>query len=77
MLFLQVKVVFTGKLLNYEEICSLYKNCERLLRVHDPAHLLLHLYLQVNSMHYSAKFHLNEHITPELRDSGGLLTVHA
>jgi hypothetical protein len=44
-----VKVLFTGKLLNYEEICSLYHDCERMLGVHDPARLLLHLYLQVIS----------------------------
>lgn len=46
-LSVQVKVIFTGRLLNYEEICSLYYDCERMLRVHDPAQLLLHLYLQV------------------------------
>lgn len=44
---MQVKVIFTGRLINYEEICSLYYDCERMLRVHDPAKLLLHLYLQV------------------------------
>ncbi|CAL8470134.1 g9676 [Coccomyxa elongata] len=42
----RVKVIFTGRLLNYEEICSLYYDCERMLRAHDPARLLLHLYLQ-------------------------------
>ncbi len=44
----QVKVVFIGNLLNYEEICSLYHDCEKMLTVHDPARLLLHLYLQVH-----------------------------
>jgi hypothetical protein len=43
----QIKVVFTGKLLNYGEICGLYWNCERLALVNDPAQLLLNLYLQV------------------------------
>lgn len=43
----QVKVVFTGKLLNYSEICGLYWNCERFVMAKDPALLILNLYLQV------------------------------
>ena len=52
---LQVKVIFTGLLHNYEDICSLYAGCDKLAQLNNPADLLLHIYLQACSMCLSSQ----------------------
>ena len=42
-----MKVAWCGSLTNYEDLCELYSGCDRLLANHDPAQLVLTLYLQV------------------------------
>ena len=44
---MQVKVAWCGSLTNYEDLCDLYSGCDRVLAKHDPAQLVLTLYLQV------------------------------
>ncbi|CAL5218648.1 g351 [Coccomyxa viridis] len=41
-----VKVTWYGSLTNYEDLCELYSGCDKLLAKHDPAQLVLTLYLQ-------------------------------
>ena len=44
-----MKVTWYGSLTNYEDLCELYSGCDKLLAKHDPAQLVLTLYLQVCS----------------------------
>ena len=71
----QVKVVFTGTLQNYEDICSLYAHCERLAHTQDPANLILQLYLQVGMPHALKLVKLCPHtqLTSELKIDGRIV----
>lgn len=40
-------MAWCGSLTNYKDLCELYSGCDRVLAKHDPAQLVLTLYLQV------------------------------